>query len=462
MATSAQVPPRSPSSRGHGAVRSWLRHALRHALRPALPGLLLAAVILAGRSPAEGAIAVPGPPSLSAVPAGSTQINLSWDPPGPSHLPLAGYDVFEGTSSDGESTTPLNDTPVTATSYPVTDLTPGTTYYFVVTAVYSDCSVRGDCSAPSPEESATTLPAAPAGLAAEPAGPTQVSLTWDAPPAAGPGLEGYDVFAGTSSGGESATPVNGAPLPGTSYTVPDLTAQTTYYFTVTAVYQQCSDGCTTVQSSPSAEAHATTASQLTAPAAPTGLVAVAVGRTQVSLTWDASSGPGVEGYDVFEGTSPGGESATPLNESPVIGTSDRVTGLRAGSTYYFTVSAVSRAGPSARSGEAHVALAGGTGLGGPHASKSGPVSRTHASPGGLPLLAWAVTILAAVAAAAGAARRWLRARSSAGAAPRLRTEAHQGPVAIPVVRITGAGVAHAVRIEPRRCPASTTIKEVRS
>ena len=167
MATSAQAPPRSPSSQGHSAVRSWLRHALW----PALPGLLLAALILAGRAPAEGAIAVPGPPSLSAVPAGSTQVNLSWDPPGPSHLALEGYDVFEGTSPGGESATPLNDAPLTATSYPVTGLAPGTTYYFIVRAVYPSCSERGDCTAPSPEASATTLPAAPAGLAAAPGRP---------------------------------------------------------------------------------------------------------------------------------------------------------------------------------------------------------------------------------------------------------------------------------------------------
>ena len=434
-------------------TRFWLRRAL--------PGVLLAAAILAGPASAEGAIAVPGPPSLSAVPAGSTQVNLSWDPPAPSHLAFEGYDVFEGTSPGGESATPLNDSPVTATSYPVTGLTAGTTYYFLVRAVYQACSGRGDCSAPSPEASATTLPAAPAGLAAEPAGPTQVSLTWEAPPASGPALEGYDVFDGTSSGLESATPVNDSPLPGTSYTVPDLTAQTTYYFTVTAIYQQCSDGCTTAESSPSAEAHATTATQVTAPGAPTGLVAVAAGRTQVSLTWNASTGPGAEGYDVFEGTRASGEFVTPLNDSPVIGTARRVTGLKPGTTYYFTVSAVGRAGESGRSNEAHVTLAGGTGPGGPHVSKSGSVSRTHAPPGGLPLLAWAVIILAGAAAALGAGRRWLRARSSAGPAARVRAEPHRGPVAIPVVRVTGASSAHAVRIEPHASPASTTIKEVR-
>jgi chitodextrinase len=253
----------------------------------------------------------------------------------------------------------------------------------------------------------------------------------------------------------------------TSYSVTGLTAQTAYYFTVTAVYQQCSGGCTTVQSSPSAEAQATTAGEPTAPGAPTGLVATAAGRTQVSLAWNASSGPGLEGYDVFAGTRSGGESATPLNDAPVTAASYRVTGLRAGTTYYFTVSAVSRAGQSARSNEAHVTLAGGTGPGGPRGSKSGSVSRTHGPPGGppggLPLLAWAVIILTGTAAALGAGRRWLRARSSAqAAAPRVRTEAHAGPVAIPVVRITGAGAAHAVRIEPHACPASTTIKEVRS
>jgi predicted phage tail protein len=432
-------------------TRFWLRRAP--------PGLLLTAVILAGPASAEGAIGVPGPPSLAAVAAGSTQVNLSWAPPAASDLVFEGYDVFEGTSQGGESATPLNDAPVTATSYPVTGLTVGTTYYFLVRAVYQSCSERGDCSAPSPEASATTLPAAPAGLAAQPAGPAQVRLTWDAPPAPGPGLEGYDVFEGTAAGGESATPVTGSPVPAAGYTVSGLTAQTTYYFTVTAVYQQCSDGCTTVESSPSGEAQATTASQLAAPGAPTGLVATGTGRTQVSLSWNASSGPGAEGYEVFEGTSPGGESATPLNDAPVTATSYRVAGLKAGSTYYFTVSAVGRGGASARSSEAHVTLAG---PGGTHASQSGSITRTQRPPrGGLPLVAWAVIILAGAAAALGAARRWLRGRSSAGAAARVRAEAHRGPVAIPEVRVTGAGAAHAVRIEPHASPASTTIKEVR-
>ena len=434
-------------------TRFWLRRAL--------PGVLLAAAILAGPASAEGAIAVPGPPSLAAVAVGSTQVNLSWAPPAAADQVLEGYEVFEGASQGGESATPLNDSPVTATSYPVTGLTAGTTYYFLVRAVYQACSGRGDCSAPSPEASATTWPAAPAGLAAEQAGPTQVQLTWDAPPAPGPGLEGYDVFEGTSAGGEPATPVNGSSVPATGYTVSGLTAQTTYYFTVTAVYQQCSDGCTTVESSPSGEAQATTASQLTAPEAPTGLIATGTGRTRVSLTWNASSGPGVEGYEVFEGTSPGRESATPLDDAPVTATSYRVAGLKAGSTYYFTVTAVSRGGASAHSSEAHVTLAGPTGAGGPHVSKSGSVSRTHAPPGGLPLVAWAVIILAGAAAALGAARRWMRARSSAGPAARVRAEPHRGPVAIPVVRVTGASSAHAVRIEPHASPASTTIKEVR-
>ena len=90
-------------------------------------------------------------------------MNLSWAPPAAADQVLEGYEVFEGTSPGGESATPLNDSPLTATSYPVTGLTAGTTYYFLVRAVYQACSGRGDCSAPSPEASATTWPAAPAG-----------------------------------------------------------------------------------------------------------------------------------------------------------------------------------------------------------------------------------------------------------------------------------------------------------
>ena len=97
---------------------------------------------------------------------------------------------------------------------------------------------------------APTAPSAPGGLTAA-AGDGQVTLTWKVPASNGhSAIQGYDVYVGTSSGGESTTPVNGSLIPGTRYTVKGLTNKTRYYFTVEAVNAVGS-------SSPSNEASAT-------------------------------------------------------------------------------------------------------------------------------------------------------------------------------------------------------------
>jgi len=99
-----------------------------------------------------------------------------------------------------------------------------------------------------------------------------------------------------------------------------------------------------------------TGGNLTVPAAPTGLTATA-GNTQVSLSWLAPSSDGgsaVTGYDVYEGTSSGGQSSTPVSSSPLPpnATSDTVTGLTNGTTYYFTIEAVNSIGRSVASNQA--------------------------------------------------------------------------------------------------------------
>jgi fibronectin type 3 domain-containing protein len=88
------------------------------------------------------------------------------------------------------------------------------------------------------------------------------------------------------------------------------------------------------------------------PTAPTGLVASG-GNGQVTLSWAAPSsngGSAITGYNVYRGTTAGGESATPV--ASVTGLSFTDTGLTNGTTYYYTVAAVNSAGTSAHSGEA--------------------------------------------------------------------------------------------------------------
>jgi Fibronectin type III domain len=90
-----------------------------------------------------------------------------------------------------------------------------------------------------------------------------------------------------------------------------------------------------------------------APSAPQSLAATAASGS-VSLTWAPpanNGGAAITGYNVYRGTSAGGESATPIAAN-VAGTSFTDTGLVNGTTYYYTVAAVNAAGLSPQSGEA--------------------------------------------------------------------------------------------------------------
>jgi len=64
------------------------------------------------------------------------------------------------------------------------------------------------------------------------------------------------------------------------------------------------------------------------------------GLHNVNLSWTASSGSGIVGYNIYRGTNSGGESSTPLNSAPVNGTAFTDESVSAGSTYYYVVTAV--------------------------------------------------------------------------------------------------------------------------
>jgi fibronectin type 3 domain-containing protein len=178
-------------------------------------------------------------------------------------------------------------------------------------------------------------PAAPANLAAV-AAAAQISLTWTA----SPGATSYEVFRGSSAGGENATPV-AMNLVTPAFVDASVTSGATYFYIVKAINAAGVSG-------PSNEASATPTATATIPAAPTNLAAVA-GNASVVLNWNASTG--AASYNVYRGTSAGAENATPLASNVTASTYTDTT-VVAGIAYFYQAAAVNSAGISARSNEA--------------------------------------------------------------------------------------------------------------
>jgi fibronectin type 3 domain-containing protein len=183
--------------------------------------------------------------------------------------------------------------------------------------------------------SVSSPPAAVANLIAN-GGIQQVSLNWNA----SSGATSYNVFRGTSSGKESG-PI--ATVNSTSYTDTTSVAGTTYYYIVDAV--------NSYGYSFSSEASATPSWGPYVPATPTGLTASGQ-FGQILMAWNAAGG--AASYNLYRGTSPGGESGTPI-ATGITSTSYVDTNIVIGTTYYYTVVAVDGTGDSGVSNEANAA-----------------------------------------------------------------------------------------------------------
>jgi fibronectin type 3 domain-containing protein len=240
---------------------------------------------------------------------------------------LAGYNIYRGTTSGGPYSK-LNGPAVIASNYNDNTVVSGTTYYYVVRAVDAIPNESGNSNQASAMSIDTTPPAAPTGLVAT-AGVSTVSLDWNNNTESD--LAGYYVYRSTTSGGTYAR-LNGTLLSSSNYTDNSVTNGTTYYYIVTAADHSSNE------SGNSGDASATPYADITPPAAPTGLSAIA-GNHTVSLDWNDNSEPDMNGYNVYRSTTSGSGYAR-LNGAIVTGSNYIDNSASNGMTYYYVVRAV--------------------------------------------------------------------------------------------------------------------------
>jgi len=262
-----------------------------------------------------------------AAAAGDGQATVTWT----ASNDAASYNVYYAATS---GVTTVNGTKVAgaASGQAITGLANGTTYHVVVTTV----SAAGE-GVVSDEVSVTPLPPLPAKVPGiTPTGDDgQVLITWGSVS----GATSYNVYwsttAGTAatSGAKVANATSGQVITG-------LTNGQTYYFVVKAE-NMAGEGPASTEKS------ATPAPALQAPTSPSG-VTVTAGAGQVTVAWGTVSL--TDSYNVYYL-----QSATAPTTATVIATGTKlsstssplvVTGLTAGASYWFTVTAVNAAGES--------------------------------------------------------------------------------------------------------------------
>ncbi len=265
----------------------------------------------------------PAPAGLTASASGTTSIRLSWD----SKSGIARYEVERGPSRNGswpESTS------VRGTRHTARDLTPGTRYWFRVSAYGDGTTYAAEWSNPSFDSARTPLPGPPApnGLTASASGTTSIRLSWNSES----GIARYEVERGPSQNGPWVTKSSSIAGTRTGYTVRDLTPGTRYWFRVSAY----GDGTTYAAewSNPSFDSART---PLPGPPAPNGLTASASGTTSIRLSWDSESG--IDRYEVERGPSQNGPWVTKSSSIAGTRTGYTVRDLTPDTRYWFRVSA---------------------------------------------------------------------------------------------------------------------------
>ena len=224
---------------------------------------------------------------------------------------------------------PLGGDNLTGTSYTHTDVTAGTTYYYSIRAV----NAAGETSPWLRDYPSATVPAAANPLTTPEltadAVDGAVELSWNAVT----GAARYELSTWWASD-PGWQPLGGDNLTDTSFTHTDVTAGTTYYYSIRAI-NTAGETSDWLQKNPSATVP-TAATPLTAPE----LTAKAA-RDAVELSWNAVTGAARYQLWTWWDTDPGWQR---LDDGSLTDTSYTHDGLTAGTTYFYAVCAVDAGG----------------------------------------------------------------------------------------------------------------------
>lgn len=312
----------------------------------------VAAINSRGRGPYSNVVQATTPANLPGRPSNlrfirleSTSITLAWNPP----LTTGGAAItdyrIEVSRNGGVSWQLAATTAATSTQYTHTGLEPSTPYHYRVAAV--NRAGVGPFSAPAGATTAAGLPGAPRNLSANAVGSSRIDLRWTRPADdGGARITGYriEVSQDRRRTWSVLDDVTGANT--TRYSHTGLPPNTTRHYRVSAVNRSGAGRFSNVD-------WATTAPDL--PAAPTALEAMAEGTSRIDLSWTApgeTGGVPLIGYRIEVSENAGRSWRVLVPTTRSTGTSYSHSGLPAGATRHYRVSAINQVGIGQPSGTA--------------------------------------------------------------------------------------------------------------
>ena len=288
------------------------------------------------------------PVDLRATPVGTSQINLTWNPPrNNGGAPVLGYRIQA--SSDGGRTWRIirSNTGTLVRFYAHRGLQPASTWQYRVQAI--NAAGLSEASNVARATTEATVPGAPTDLTAEADGTSRIDLAWEPPGTdGGADISGYRIEVSEDGGGTWHRLVPDTRSTRTTYVHTGLAPASTRHYRVSAINRIGTGRASGVAS-------ATT--DATVPDPPTGLTADATSPTRIDLAWTApayNGGAEISGYRIEVSETGTGWVDLSANTGSTT-TSFSHTGLLPGSQRFYRVSAINRAGAGEPSGVASAA-----------------------------------------------------------------------------------------------------------